>query len=344
MCIRDSLGGIGIDVINGFVGADQIEGGNGNDEIWGGDGNDIINGGVGNDFINGGRGNDIMDGGIGNDTLQGAADHDVLLGGIGDDELFGGTGNDTLEGGLGDDNLLGNAGDDVLFGEDGDDLLSGGSGDDSLTGGAGQDSLNGGLDFDIAFDEGESLNVNIEQFIQQFNAQATGWYRDSGVSVSGNYIVGRRSNADVRNYAVFDLSQNEATVDSATLRLFNVDQSIAPGDGYVGDDPSETYTVFDVLSDPAALEAGTLGSAGWVDLGNGAVFGEVEVSADDNGRFVEIELNANAIAAINAADGEFAIGGAITTLRPNFTAATRESVFAFSHEQPDVQLIFVTDS
>ena len=43
---------------------------------------------------------------------------------------------------------------------------SGGSNDDSLTGGAGLDSLNGGLDFDIAFDEGELLNVNIESIPQ----------------------------------------------------------------------------------------------------------------------------------------------------------------------------------
>ena len=84
---------------------------------------------------------------------------------------------------------------------------------------------------------------------------------------------------------------------------------------YLSDDPTETYTNYDVSTPIASLIDGTGGVGAWDDLGSGTVYGDVVVSAADNGTFISIFLNAAAIADANAAAGGlFAIGGAVTTL------------------------------
>ena len=339
-------GGFGADSIYGGAGADLLEGGSGNDRMWGDAGNDVLLGELGDDTINGGIGADYLDGGSGADMLVGGSDADVILGEGGNDTIYGGTGDDDLSGGFGNDEIHGNQGNDSLDGGGNDDILYGDNGDDTLVGGSGSDSLDGGAQYDIAFDRGENLEVRIEEFIvflDPLDAIDTGWYDQNGgvVNPAGgttNYVAGSFRNTEYRNFSVFNTSGIDGTVISATLRMYNLGQA-AEGEvnGYRSPDSTETYALYEVESDLTGLQNGTLGVNGFTDLGDGTFFGDVIVSAADNGQFVEIELNTDAIAAINAANGEIAFGGAVTTL--STPLEFREFIFGTSHERPDVELV-----
>lgn len=114
-----------------------------------------------------------------------------------------------------------------------------------------------------------------------------------------------------RNFFVFDLQPTEATVSKAELVLkFN-------GAAYESEDASETYSLFDVSTDPDTLVAGGDGTPGlgaiWDDLGSGHRYGSRTFTAADQGTIVRIPLDATARLQA-AAGGKFAIGGAITSL------------------------------
>lgn len=136
-----------------------------------------------------------------------------------------------------------------------------------------------------------------------------GWYNDDGNHnpLNLNYLVGE-SLVERRNFFAFDLSGITNTISSAQLLLFN------PSTGYASPDATETYTVFDVATSIATLVGGTGGIPAFTDLGSGTVFGSHVASAADNATTITIPLNASALSALNGATGQFAFGGAITTL------------------------------
>ncbi len=108
-------------------------------------------------------------------------------------------------------------------------------------------------------------------------------------------------------------------------------------DGYISRDPFETYALYHVATDIGILTSGAGGVGAYDDLAAGTFYGSIDVSAADNGAFVEVELNAAAIAALNSTGGKFAFGGNITTI--GHPIDVQESVFWYSHQSPDVQLV-----
>lgn len=151
------------------------------------------------------------------------------------------------------------------------------------------------------------------------DSSASGWYRQSDGSCnapSGNatYItVGRTTTAAAgtqtyRNFFAFDLANVLDEVYGAYLEVWN------PTGGFFSPvDGAETYTLFDV--ETAVGDLGGQSTDIYNDLGSGVEFGSYAADASDNGTLLQILLNADAVAAINAARGDaFAVGGAITSL------------------------------
>ncbi len=170
-------------------------------------------------------------------------------------------------------------------------------------------------------------------------AQDTGWYDAAGFHNPSNvnYVVGDALGTNFHNFSVFDLSSITAPIVSARLLLFNGASPPNTADGYISPDPFETYAFFDVTTDIGVLTGGTGGVGAYDDLGGGTFYGSYDVSSADNGAFVIVDLNSDAIAALNSAGGKFAFGGAITTI--SHPLDVQESAFWFSHESPDVRLI-----
>jgi hypothetical protein len=145
----------------------------------------------------------------------------------------------------------------------------------------------------------------------------SGWYADSGYhnpSVT-NYLVGRcglpNCNPPLvfRNFFVFDLAAVSGPIMAASLIVEN--PTVA---GYNSSDPLETWTVFDVSTSIPTLRSGGSGLTGiYDDLGSGTTYGDAVVNSSSS--LVQIDLNCAALSALNAAaGGQFAFGGAITTL------------------------------
>ena len=92
-------------------------------------------------------------GGAGQNLAAGDHHNQFIVMGADDDRLFGGGGDDTV-GSLG--------GDDLTSGDAGNDIVYGGSANDIIRGGSGDDQLNGGFGFDIALQEGQQTDYQIE--------------------------------------------------------------------------------------------------------------------------------------------------------------------------------------
>jgi hypothetical protein len=145
------------------------------------------------------------------------------------------------------------------------------------------------------------------------NTTDRGWYDLSGVHhpTNDNYIVGVDSSNVYHNFFVFDLSSQTTPVTEAKLRLWNEDSNIVSG--------TATYTLHEVTTSIATLTAGTGGTAAFTDLGDGPVYGSISLGAADVGTFVEINLNATGLAALNAhLGGTFSIGGELATLNEEY--------------------------
>jgi hypothetical protein len=169
-------------------------------------------------------------------------------------------------------------------------------------------------------------------------AQNTGWYDQTGFhdAANTNYISGRLTNNEHRNFTVFSLSGLSGPIVSAQLQLFNPGP---PFPGYSSPKPSEIFTLFDVSTPIPTLVANQTGQTGiFTDLGTGVPLGAQVVSAADDGNIVTVTLNPAGLAALNAAEGrQIAFGGAITTLDPTTTA--NEYIFGFANGPGTVQLI-----
>ena len=167
-----------------------------------------------------------------------------------------------------------------------------------------------------------------------YYAVGSGWYSTDGehVEFNDNYpVLCAQSGYTLNNYFLFDLSGVSGPITGAILRVYNPDTPVSPGFpfGYTSSDPTENYALFDVSTATADLVAGygvgsLVGQAIFSDLGSGQNFGMYTASLADNGKFVEISLNASGVAALNAAHGMFAVGGKITTLD---AVVNRESLF-----------------
>lgn len=167
------------------------------------------------------------------------------------------------------------------------------------------------------------------------HAVGAGWFSNTGehIEFNDNYAVGGGMDGYTRNnFFLFDLSGVNGSITSAMLRVYNPAAPVTPGFpyGYTSSHLTENYALFDV-STPfeelgAGYEIGSLAGQGiFSDLGSGQNFGMTTVSLADNGKFVEITLNASALAALNASSGVFAVGGALTTLD---ALVNQESLFA----------------
>jgi hypothetical protein len=163
----------------------------------------------------------------------------------------------------------------------------------------------------------------------------SGWWDSTGSHTASNknYLVGLSGN-QYRDYFVFNLSGVSQNITGATLKLYNPSASVDSGNGYLSSDPTETYAVFDVSTPIASLGATASGQTGiFNDLGTGTGFGSQSVSAADNGKVVSVSLNADGVAALNAARGGLAaLGGAVTSISGGATQA----VFGFTAFGPNV--------
>lgn len=140
------------------------------------------------------------------------------------------------------------------------------------------------------------------------NVTDSGWYNDAGThnAVNENYIAGLCSDcggATFRNFFVFDTSSIVGQITSATLRL---NTATVESSGF--------YQLFDVSTPIATLLAGGSGLTGiYGDLGSGANFGSINILNSQDYQLIDIVLNSNGLAALNAASGLFALGGSYTS-------------------------------
>lgn len=174
-----------------------------------------------------------------------------------------------------------------------------------------------------------------------------GWYDDTGFHDHSNpsvltgeiVVLDPDTGAIARDgffhsFFVFTLPAISDLIVGAQLQIFN------PDFGYFSGDLTETLGVFDVSTSAASLGPSTSGAtAVFTDLGSGVAYGSQDVSAGDDGKYVLIDLNAAALAALNGAGpGLFAFGSALTTLNSPAT----EFVFAGTEEIRDAKLVLTT--
>jgi len=136
------------------------------------------------------------------------------------------------------------------------------------------------------------------------DATERGWWDETGdhTSSNDNTYTGFDGIEVLNSYFIFDLSGITGDMTGARLKL--------ELQNYYGIDPSETFSVYDVSTDAATLEAsGTGQTAIFDDLQTGNVYGTFEVTSGDVGTIIEIPLSASAVSDINtAAGGTFAVG------------------------------------
>jgi hypothetical protein len=147
----------------------------------------------------------------------------------------------------------------------------------------------------------------------------TGWYSENGghEPTNPNYITGRAEGTEFRGFFVFDLS-TVGSVGHATLRMFNPSSPPLTNNGYQSPDPFEELAIRDVATSIVTLRSGAGGIAAFNDLGSGTTYGSTNASNADNGHFVEVTLNSNALAALSGSNGLFAFGSSLTTLNGHF--------------------------
>ncbi|MCE5268513.1 MAG: M36 family metallopeptidase [Planctomycetaceae bacterium] len=141
------------------------------------------------------------------------------------------------------------------------------------------------------------------------SAVDSGWWDITGSHTASNknYIAGLSGN-EHNDYFVFDLTSVTQVIGDAHLNILNP--------SYASTDPTETYTMFDVSTSIANLEASGSGqTAIFADLGSGTSLAAQTVSSADNGKIVTVPVNSAGLIYLNSArGGQVALGGAITTI------------------------------
>ena len=170
-------------------------------------------------------------------------------------------------------------------------------------------------------------------------ASDSGWHSSSGdhTATNQNYSAGW-VDEELRNFFVFDLSSYAGDpIVGATLRVYSPDvcePDCSYTGGYASPDATETYELREVLSPSVLVTAPTVSNTTvFDDLGDGPVFGSRQVSLADNGTFIEISLNAQGLAAVQAAAGvgDLVLGGLVTSLTSSF--GTEEAIFGHTDPQ-----------
>lgn len=158
-----------------------------------------------------------------------------------------------------------------------------------------------------------------------------GWYDSAGYASRNNaYTTGIAGSTETRSWFRFDLSGITDTVTAATFRVYEPTQGFINQNAGAPFNTSETVTFRQASA--TGLAANGSGQHGdiFTDLGDGAVYGTVTVTAADGGRYITLALNADCITAINAARGSsFAFGAALTP--GGDTVNTNRTVFAGSN-------------
>ncbi|TWU37280.1 PEP-CTERM motif protein [Novipirellula artificiosorum] len=152
-----------------------------------------------------------------------------------------------------------------------------------------------------------TFNTSDSQFDSGINNQ--GWWSDTRPNNNSNenYFTGSASSSVLRSFFTFDLSSLSGTVTSATLSLRRFD--------FISDEGSETLGFFDVLTDAATLNNNVGSSAAiFADLGTGVSYGSFTLDVATTPDVLTFNLNANALADIQSAQGGFfSIGGSLLT-------------------------------
>jgi hypothetical protein len=138
-----------------------------------------------------------------------------------------------------------------------------------------------------------------------FDQVNRGWVESTGRRMADSrntYTGSLPPELHYNSFFVFDLGTLDGPVEAATLWL--------ELEGYWGPDVSESFTVFDVVTDPLELEQDQADRTDiFEDLQSGAVYGMGEVSPADVGSVIEIQLSSEALADLDAAAGGlFAVG------------------------------------
>jgi hypothetical protein len=132
-----------------------------------------------------------------------------------------------------------------------------------------------------------------------------GWWSASASSVASdsndNHLTGVFGNITVRSFYTFDLSQLSGTVTGATLRVMSGSQ-----DGNVNLKFSDVTTAASVVNNNSGPS-----SSIYDDLGDGKSYGSFQVSDGADTRYLSFDLNAQALADINAATSFFTIGAMV---------------------------------
>jgi len=162
----------------------------------------------------------------------------------------------------------------------------------------------------------------------------TGWYQDAGYHdpTITNYLTGLLADyGEYRSFFAFDLSGlgGATEVISARFDVFSA---------FVTDtDPFENLIVSDVTTTVGEVVAGGSDRVDiFDDLGGGTLFGSRDVRSFEDNILLGVDLNDDALTALNAAVGQqFALGGALTTI--DF-ASSLQYVFGFSSGDDTPQL------
>jgi hypothetical protein len=182
--------------------------------------------------------------------------------------------------------------------------------------------------------------------IIDLNTSQRGWIRvDDNAEVevfpqNNNYIVGEiagdeeiagSTTVGYHDFFAFNLTGLSGSITGATLRLLN------PADGYQSPNQTETLQIFIYSTDPATiaqLSSNAPPAGSYLALTSGKPAGSIVVSAIDDGSFIDIILNSDAIAALNAAaatTGMIAFGGGLDgLLGPPDDSQFDRAVFEFS--------------
>ena len=156
-----------------------------------------------------------------------------------------------------------------------------------------------------------------------------GWYSSVGFHdpTNPNYICGFDSaqTTAYRNWFVFDPSVVGQRIAGATLLLFQ------PVTGFDSMNATEQFSVYEMTTPLSSLLDGTAGVAAYTDMGDGILFGSVVVTEADEGTTIAIDVTAEGIAALDAAGGPIAFGGALDTL-----SQSGQDEFVFGSSAPFV--------
>jgi hypothetical protein len=189
------------------------------------------------------------------------------------------------------------------------------------------------------------------------NTIARGWYvdvdsfqkHDNHDPANDNYVTGQIGRSNYHNFFTFDLTGVTGTITSATLHLFEPSGTNFASGGFVTTQASETFQVFTYAGNISALDAGGQVPGVYNGLVSGTLAGSVSISAANGGTFVDVSLNAAALAALTGGEGGlFAFGGNLLGVPDG--QLTQRTVFANSSVDdvgaPDgnTQLILTTPS